>query len=104
MGQFSVIFSSNPGSALSANQQLADIATYRELWSGAALFADPNSKEAFATEISCLVRDEELRNRLGRLAQARSRAFTVEDQVASVRAIYQHVLSIAQAPTAMEYT
>ena len=83
---------------------LADIPTYRELWSGTALFADPNSKEAFAAAISRLVHDKELRKRLGGLAQARSRAFTVEAQAASVRAIYRHVLSIVQAPTAMEYT
>jgi glycosyltransferase involved in cell wall biosynthesis len=81
---------------------LADIPTYRELWEGAALFADPRDSEALAAQINRLAGDAELQRTLGVQAQHRSAKFALERQAAAVSDIYQHILSPAQAPMAVE--
>jgi glycosyltransferase involved in cell wall biosynthesis len=72
---------------------LADIPTYRELWEGAAVFADPHDCEAFAAAINQLAKHPALRRALGRQAQARSQGFTLEAQAESIGMIYQRLLS-----------
>ncbi|WP_353643701.1 glycosyltransferase family 4 protein [Mesorhizobium sp. WSM2239] len=68
---------------------LSDIATYREIWHSAALFADPHRPEAFSDAVNLLVLDEHLRMEMGAKALARSRRFTPESQAAAVLRVYE---------------
>jgi glycosyltransferase involved in cell wall biosynthesis len=68
---------------------LSDIATYRELWHGAALFADPHRPEALADAVNMLAADERLRLEMGAKALTRSRRFTPEAQAAAVLGVYE---------------
>jgi glycosyltransferase involved in cell wall biosynthesis len=68
---------------------LSDIATYRELWDGAALFADPLRPEALAHAVNTLAADEALRHEMGAKALARSQQFTPEAQAAAVLGVYE---------------
>ncbi|EHK59370.1 glycosyltransferase family 4 protein [Allomesorhizobium alhagi] len=68
---------------------LSDIPTYRELWHGAALFADPHRPDAFADAVNLLAADEGLRMEMGAKALARSRRFTPEAQAAAVLRVYE---------------
>jgi glycosyltransferase involved in cell wall biosynthesis len=72
---------------------LADIPTYRELWDGAALFADPSDPDAFANAIRLLTQDPVLRRTLGKKAQERSLDFTVAAQAAAVSRLYQSLFA-----------
>lgn len=81
---------------------LADIETYRELWEGVALFADPGDPAAFAEAVNRLTEDERLRADLGRRAQLRSADFTVEAQRDAVLAAYRRVMSGSDRLTAAE--
>ena len=67
---------------------LADIPTYRELWDGAALFADPGNPEAFAAEFVRLIASEPLRVEMGKRALVRSRRFSPRRQLDAVVAAY----------------
>jgi len=81
---------------------LADIPTYRELWDGAALFADPHDPHAFADAVNRLAKDERSRNSLAERALMRSRTFTVKAQVDSMMRIYAGLLPMNHALTAAE--
>jgi glycosyltransferase involved in cell wall biosynthesis len=81
---------------------LADIPTYRELWDGVALFADPHDPDSFAEAINLLARNTDLCRTLGRQAQVRSLTFTPEMQAAAVSAVYRQILSPTQAITTAE--
>jgi glycosyltransferase involved in cell wall biosynthesis len=74
---------------------LADIPTYRELWDGAALFADPRDPGAFAAAIDRLAADPALREELGRAARQRSQRFTIAAQGAAVLDLYRRVFAKA---------
>ena len=67
---------------------LADIPTYRELWSDAALFADPRDSAAIAGAVNRLVADPELRRRLANQAAERSGSFSLSSQATSMAAHY----------------
>lgn len=71
---------------------LSDIATYRELWDGAALFADPHDVEDFAAAIDRLADDEALRAELGRAAFERAGRYTLEAQAREMAALYEQLL------------
>ncbi len=71
---------------------LADIPTYRELWEGAALFADPHQPQAFAEAINALVSDERLRQRLAAKAYLASERFSPEAQANAVMRHYGRLL------------
>lgn len=82
---------------------LADIPTYRELWNGAALFADPHDPRAFADGINRLSRDAALRATLAEEALDRSRNYTLKAQADAVTALYSRLLSTSRhALTAAE--
>lgn len=81
---------------------LADIPTYRELWDGIALFADPHDPAAFTAAINRLSRDPVLRERMGREALTRSRKFTLEAQAWAVSAIYDSLQARTDTLTAAE--
>lgn len=77
---------------------LSDISTYRELWDGAALFANPYDPKSFAEVINRLADDHDLQEVLGGRAAVRSEAYRLERQVQAVAAIYQRLLSSTRAP------
>lgn len=72
---------------------LADIATYRELWEGAALFADPREPSVFAGAINRLAGDAGLRRHLAVRALEASKRFTVEAQSGALVDLYRRLLS-----------
>ncbi|MGG7539028.1 MULTISPECIES: glycosyltransferase family 4 protein [Rhizobium] len=67
---------------------LSDIPTYREIWDGAALFADPHRPDVFADAFNSLAGDPQQRAALGRKARARSAGFSVKAQAEAMRSIY----------------
>ncbi|WP_126173682.1 glycosyltransferase family 4 protein [Altericroceibacterium xinjiangense] len=71
---------------------LSDIPTFRELWDGAALFADPEDADAFAAAIGRLLNDPDLRRDLGEAASERARRFTPDRMVGDMVPIYQQLL------------
>ena len=83
---------------------LSDIASFRELWDGAALFADPRDPAAFAGAFNRLLADPaEIRLR-GQLAQARAARFTAEAMSEGVLQIYQSLAKATAAPRRREAT
>jgi glycosyltransferase involved in cell wall biosynthesis len=73
---------------------LADIPTYRELWSDAAFFFAPRDPGALARTINQLIEDAHLRRALGEAAFRRSRAYGLARQAAAMRAAYEEAGSI----------
>lgn len=71
---------------------LADIATYRELWDGAALFADPKDAKALAAAIDRLLGDDDLRAKLADKAAERSRRFDLPSQAEAMAGLYSGLL------------
>ena len=68
---------------------LADIPTYRELWSEAAMFVSPADPQAWADALSRLMADEAQRRVLGQAARRRAASYTLEamlDQVLPLHA------------------
>jgi glycosyltransferase involved in cell wall biosynthesis len=72
---------------------LSDISTFRELWDGAAVFADPHDPESFAAAISRIDADPDLRQQLGDAAHARSRRFSTAATARAVKALYRGLLA-----------
>jgi glycosyltransferase involved in cell wall biosynthesis len=78
---------------------LSDIATFRELWDGAALFVPSADPAAFADAIQQVNGDVRLRTRLGAAARERARRYSVEAMSAGMRRIYASLLTpSAEAP------
>lgn len=71
---------------------LSDIPTYRELWDGAALFAEPENPREFSHLLNRLADDTSLRAELGRRAMERAAGFTVDRQVNAMTAAYAKAL------------
>jgi glycosyltransferase involved in cell wall biosynthesis len=74
---------------------LADIPTYRELWDGAALFADPRDPTALAEAINELAGDRILRRQLGQAARRRSELFTLDAQTTAMLGVYSAAITSA---------
>ncbi|MCO5733268.1 glycosyltransferase family 4 protein [Rhizobium sp. SSA_523] len=87
---------------LGAALVLSDIPTYRELWDGAALFADPHEPQEFADQINRLAADERLRSDLARQAQTASKAFTLDRQVHGMAELYAQATGRHSAQAAAE--
>ena len=83
---------------LGAALVLSDIPTYREIWDGAALFADPHEPAAFADALDRLAADDALSGSLAGAAAARARQFSVEAQATRMLDLY---LSLAAQPEPM---
>jgi len=79
------------GARAGAALVLADIPTYRELWTDAALFADAHDPYAFTAAIEQLAADAELRTELGQAARRRAAAFTPEGQARGMIDLYSGV-------------
>ncbi len=71
---------------------LSDIATFRELWDGAALFVTDTSPDSWATAIKALRAEPERRARLGQLAAERAMRYTPAATAAAMIAIYAGLL------------
>ncbi|MGV0910247.1 glycosyltransferase family 4 protein [Martelella sp. FOR1707] len=76
---------------------LADIPTYRELWDGAAVFADPHEPQAFAHAINHLACNPPLRQQIASRAMDRSLHFAPQSQAAAMTALYRELLNTAGA-------
>jgi glycosyltransferase involved in cell wall biosynthesis len=74
---------------------LADIPTFRELWSGAALFADPEDPSAWTDALHRLARDGEQRVLLGRLARGRAERFSQQRQLEGILETYREASLVA---------
>jgi glycosyltransferase involved in cell wall biosynthesis len=68
---------------------LADIATYRELWDGAALFADPRDASGFARAIDEFASRPELRAEFGLRAARRAERFSLQAQADAICDAYR---------------
>lgn len=71
---------------------LSDIASFRELWDGAALFVPPGDGIAYADAIEMLLADGEMRLRLGTSASLRARRFKPQEMAEGMLAVYADVL------------
>ncbi len=67
---------------------LADIPTFRELWSDAALFVSPDDSRGWSRALTALAEDTGLRLRLATVAGDRARQFTLDRQTAALHALY----------------
>ena len=72
---------------------LSDIPTFRELWDGAALFADPRDPASFAAAITRLDTAPDLRWQLGEAAHARSLRFSTGATARGIMAVYRGLLA-----------
>jgi glycosyltransferase involved in cell wall biosynthesis len=70
---------------------LSDIATFRELWDGAAVFCDPYAPETFAAAFQALLDDPQQAERLGQQARARAGRYTAPAMTAGVLDIYRRL-------------
>jgi glycosyltransferase involved in cell wall biosynthesis len=71
---------------------LSDIATHREIWGGAAIFAPASDDRAFAAAITDLFADSDEREQLGQLARARAAHYTPERMARAMTDIYARVV------------
>jgi glycosyltransferase involved in cell wall biosynthesis len=72
---------------------LADIPTFRELWSDAALFASPDDGVGWSRALAALANDADLRERLSAQSGARARQFNLARQSAQLHALYSALTS-----------
>ena len=72
---------------------LSDIATFRELWDGAALFVAPGKAEGFAQEIENLIAAPERRAALGQAAMRQASRYTPEACAAAIASLYDRLLA-----------
>lgn len=70
---------------------LADLPSLRELWSGAAVFADPDDTASLHGELAALISDADARASLGHAAQLRSRRYSVERMTRAYLGLYERV-------------
>lgn len=84
-----VIAAARAGAAL----VLSDIASFRELWHGAAVFVPADDDATIATAIDEALRDEAHRARLAEAARERSQAYSVKAMAAEMIEIYRAVLA-----------
>lgn len=71
---------------------LADIASLRELWDGAAVFVDPRDPDRWIFELNALARDAMKRQKLGQLAISRTNRYRPAPSVNQYVALYQDLL------------
>jgi glycosyltransferase involved in cell wall biosynthesis len=74
---------------------LSDIATFRELWSDAAVFVDARDAQGFAGAIQRLIDDPQERARLGAASQQRARKYTPEATAARMHELYAQLTASA---------
>jgi glycogen synthase len=72
---------------------LADIPSLRELWSGAAAFADPRDARALNDAVAALIADSDERRRLARAARMHARRYSAERMARGYARLYERLLS-----------
>ncbi len=72
---------------------LSDIATFRELWDGCALFVDPRDPDAVAAAVESLAGDDSRRERLGSAAMERAGVYTQDKMTNATLTIYQALMA-----------
>lgn len=72
---------------------LADIPTFRELWGGVAAFFAPRRADRLVHVIEHLLAEPGVRHRLGRLAEARARRYSVSRMVSATLSVYARAFS-----------
>lgn len=72
---------------------LADIRTFRELWSDAAVFVDPDDDVGFALAIDDLIGDTAARVALGEAARHRAQLYSAERMTAAMAGQYRDLLA-----------
>lgn len=75
---------------------LSDIATFRELWDGAATFVPPDDADGFARAIAALAADADLRRTRGALARARALDYPPYRTARSMAAMLDRVTGAAR--------
>lgn len=75
---------------------LSDLASFRELWDGAALFVHPRDRDAVRAALQSVCRDDALRARLQAEARARAQRFSRRALVSAYRRLYRELTA---APT-----
>jgi len=78
---------------------LSDIATFRELWDGAAVFVPATDEDALARALQSLLDDPAMARRLGEAAQARAGLYTVQSMAAGMLDLYR---ALARTPALEE--
>jgi glycosyltransferase involved in cell wall biosynthesis len=72
---------------------LSDIPSFRELWDGAALFADPHEPGAFKAALERLCRDDALRAELGQAARLRAARYPLSVTADVFERLYHTVMA-----------
>jgi glycogen synthase len=70
---------------------LSDIDSFRELWSGAALFVPPDDDRRLKQVLNDLITDDRLRENLARAAWERAQKYSLETMVSSYLRLYEHL-------------
>ena len=76
---------------------LSDIPTFRELWDGAAVFADPRDAHSFTAAIGAVIESPTDRDALGSAAASRAARFTPSATAAAMSAIYGEIAGLREA-------
>ncbi len=74
---------------------LTDIATFRELWEGCAIFVPPGDARAIAVAVEDFANDEWRRGRAGVAARQRARAYTLDGMIDGTLALYRDLIAAA---------
>ncbi len=77
---------------------LSDIATFRELWDGAATFVSPDDPAEAAAALERLARDEAARHALGEIASLRAARYSAEAMTLGVMDVFDTVMAAHRAP------
>ena len=77
---------------------LSDIATFRELWDGAATFVAPDDPAQAVAALERLAADAEARAASGEAARARAARYSAEGMTDGVLATFHDVLAARRAP------
>lgn len=75
---------------------LSGIDTFRELWTGAALFVDPDDADGFAAAIGRVIADQALRQHMGEAARIRAARYTPDAMAGAMASIYAGLLGAAK--------
>jgi glycosyltransferase involved in cell wall biosynthesis len=71
---------------------LSDLASFRELWVGAALFVDPRDPDDLTAALQRLCRDDGLRACMQQAARRRARRYRLETMVDAYEAVYEGLM------------
>jgi glycosyltransferase involved in cell wall biosynthesis len=76
---------------------LSDIASFRELWDGAALFVDARDEAEWQAVLACLTRNDALRKNLQARAAQRARRYSMKATVNAYIGLYRELASSDRA-------